>query len=376
MQKYIWQQAKWPHFNWDKSTLLPLIAKARLKQGKLIQQLVDLQNPEKNKARAEIFTKETITTAAIEGEHYDPNSVRSSINRRLGLDYAGLPKTQRHVEGLIEVIFDATHNYNDPLSKSRICGWHAALFPTGYSGIRKIRAGKYRSDKNGPMQVISGPIGKERIHYQAPPAKKLTREMNNFFKWWKKSKNQEIDGIIRAGIAHFYFVTIHPFDDGNGRIARAITDMALAQDDKSDIRYCSMSGEIIKHRKSYYEILELSQKGHDNITQWLQWFIETYIDALDNSQKLLSNIFFKSLYWKKYSQQQLNSRQIKVINKMLDIGKGNFKGGLTTKKYINIARTSRRTAVRDIQDLLEKGLIKKNQGKGRGVNYDINWENI
>lgn len=369
--KYIWQQDSWPNFEWNESILLPIISQARLKQGRLTQQLLDIVGPEQKKAEAIIFEKEAITTVAIEGEKYDPKSVRSSINRRLGLDYAGLPKTQRHIDGLVEIIFDATQNYNQPLSKSRICSWHAALFPTSYSGLNKIRAGKYRNDENGPMQVTSDPIGKEKIHYQAPLHNMLDKEMSQFYKWWKKS--EKIDGIIRAGIAHLYFITIHPFDDGNGRIARVITDMALAQDDKSGIRYYSMSSEITKQKQKYYQILESSQKSNLDITEWLQWFINIYSEALNNSKQLLSNIIHKSIFWKKYNQKQLNNRQKKVLNKILDLGKDNFEGGLTTRKYINITKTSRRTAIRDIQDLLEQKLITKNPGSGRSASYDLAW---
>jgi Fic family protein len=370
MKKYIWQQKNWPKFTWDESVLLPLVSEARLKQGQLTQQLTDLIDAEQKKAEAIIFETETITTASIEGEKYDPKSVRSSINRRLGLEYAGLPKTQRHIDGLVEVIFDATQNYDHPLDKSRLCSWHASSFPTGYSGLNQIRAGKYRNDKKGPMQVISGPIGTETIHYTAPPATTINSEMKQFLTWWQASID-DIDGILRAGIAHFHFITIHPFDDGNGRIARAITDMALAQDDESGIRYYSMSAEIVNRKREYYQILENSQQSTLDISPWLEWFITTFSSTLDNSKKLLANILSKAAYWRQNSQSGLNQRQVKVINKMLDVGKGNFKGGLTTKKYMNIAKVSRRTAIRDIKELIDQGMIEKNQGKGRNVNYDL-----
>ncbi len=369
MHKYIWELPNWRNFSWNEKELLPLISSIRLKQGQLIQKVTDLFKDDLKKAEAIVLEEETLKTARIEGEKYNPESVRSSIHRRLGLDYAGLPRTEKHIDGLVEVLLDATVNHEEPLTENRLFSWHAALFPTGHSGLSKIEVGKYRP---GPMRVVSGPIGREKLHYQAPSAERISKEMNLFFTWWHETKDG-LDGIIRAGIAHFYFVTIHPFDDGNGRITRALTDMALAQDDELPSRYYSLSNEIIKKRKEYYNILEKTQKGDDNITNWLLWFTSCVSSALDNSEILLQDIFAKTEFWRKNKDITIGVRQKKVINKMLDAGKNKFKGGLTTRKYMAFTKISRRTAVREIQDLLHKGLLKQNDGRGRSISYDINY---
>ncbi len=369
MHRYIWELPNWNDFYWQEKKLLPLISAVRLKQGQLITKVKNLFEDDLKKAQAIILEEETLKTAQIEGEKYNPESVRSSIHRRLGLDYAGLPKTERHIDGLVQILLDASLEFDKPLTKKRLFSWNAALFPTGYSGLTKIDVGKFRT---GPMQVVSGPIGKEKVHYQAPKADVVSKEMAAYFNWWAGSIGN-LDGIIRAGVAHFYFVTIHPFEDGNGRIARALTDMALAQDDKLSKRYYSLSNEIINRRKAYYDILKKSQKNGQDITNWLIWFIECFSLALDTSDTLLSDIFAKTNFWKKYSKVQVNSRQQKVVNKLLDAGIGNFEGGLTNRKYVSIANVSRRTAVREINDLLDKNILKQNEGEGRSVSYDINW---
>lgn len=369
MHTYIWELPNWKNFSWNENELLPLISSARLKQGQLIQKVTNLFEDDLKKAEAIVLEEETLKTARIEGEKYNPESVRSSIHRRLGLDFAGLPRTERHIDGLVEVLLDATQNYIKPLNKERLFSWHAALFPTGYSGLSKIEVGTFRT---GPMQVVSGPIGREKLHYQAPNADRISKEMDLFFNWWHET-DTSLDGIIRAGIAHFYFVTIHPFDDGNGRITRALTDMALAQDDALPRRYYSLSNEIIKKRKEYYNVLEQTQKSDTNITDWLKWFISCFSSALDNSEILLQDIFAKTEFWRKNKDSTIGARQKKVINKLLDAGKNKFKGGLTTRKYMAITKMSRRTAVREIQDLLGKNMLKQNKGEGRSVSYDINW---
>lgn len=371
MTTYIWKHQQWPRFTYDEAALLAAISAARLKQGQLIQKVQSLLEPDLRQAEAKVFEEETLKTARIEGEMYDPRSVRSSINRRLGLDYAGLPRTERHIDGLVEVLFDATLNFKQPLSKQRLFGWQAALFPTGYSGYNKIKAGKLRNDANGPMQVVSGPLGRETVHYEAPPADRLKQEINKYIDWW--NKGEDLDGIIRAGVAHFYFVSIHPFEDGNGRVARALTDMALAQDDKLARRYYSLSSEILKERKDYYRILELSQKRDLNITEWLEWFVNCFDRSLDASEDLLTNIFTKAEFWQRFQMAQINSRQRKVINVLLDAGKDNFEGGLTTRKYVGLTKVSRATAGREILDLLEKKMLTKNQASGRSASYDLNW---
>lgn len=372
MNKYIWQFSNWHAFSWDEKKLLPLVSRVRLKQGKLIQKVQNLMEEDFKQAESIIFEQETLKTAQIEGEKYNPESVRSSIHRRLGLDYAGLPRTERHIDGLVQVLFDATLKHDQPLTEERLFGWQAALFPTGFSGLTKIETGQFRSDTKGPMQVISGPIGKEKIHFQALEAGKVAGEMKTYLKWWRESQ-AAMDGILRAGIAHFYFVTIHPFDDGNGRIARVLTDMALAQDDKLSRRYYSLSNEIIRQRKKYYEILEASQKGDCNITNWLVWFIACFSNALDTADILLRDIFLKTEFWRKYRSVEINLRQRKVVNRLLEAGKGKFIGRLTTRKYIGISDASRRTAIREIQYLVSQNMLRQNKGKGRNVSYDINW---
>ena len=373
MTEYIWKLKNWPKFRWDETVLLTGLSAARLRQGKLIQKVSALLELDSKQAEACIFEAEALKTTQIEGEKYNPESVRSSIHRRLGLDYAGLPRTERNIDGLVEVLFDATRNFNKILTIQRLYGWQAALFPTGYSGLQKIVTGKFRNDINGPMEVVSGSIGKEKVHYQALPADKISNEIKLFLSWWNK-QSLSLDGIIRAGIAHLYFVTIHPFDDGNGRIARALTDMAIAQDDKLNKRYYSLSTEILKDKPTYYKILEESQKGDLDVTKWLTWFIDCFSAALISSEKLLENIFSKADFWRKHQMVEMNVRQKKVINKMLDIGKDNFMGGLTTKKYIGITGMSRITAIREINDLLLKNILVKNEGKGRNVNYSIIWK--
>lgn len=370
MTNYIWELKNWPKFKWDETKLLSSLSAARLKQGKLIEKISGLLESDSKQAEAYIFEAEALKTTQIEGEKYNPESVRSSIHRRLGLDYSGLPRTERHVDGLIEVLFDATRNFDEKLTAKRLYSWQASLFPTGYSGLQKIIAGKFRNDINGPMEVVSGSIGREKIHYQAPPADKILHEIKLFLIWWN-NQSSSLDGIIRAGIAHLYFVTIHPFDDGNGRIARALTDMAMAQDDKLSKRYYSLSSEILKDKQNYYKILEESQKGNLDITKWLVWFIDCFSKALTTSEKLLENIFNKADFWYKYQMVEMNLRQKKVINKILDAGKNNFIGGLTTRKYMGITGISRITAIREINDLLSKKILIQNEGKGRNVNYSI-----
>lgn len=372
MTNYIWELENWPKFKWDETVLLSSLSTARLRQGKLIQKISGLLELDSKQAEARIFEAEALKTTQIEGEKYNPESVRSSIHRRLGLDYAGLPQTERHIDGLIEVLFDATHKFDEILTVQRLYSWQAALFPTGYSGLQKIIVGQFRNDTNGPMEVVSGSIGREKVHYQAPPADRILPEIKLFLSWWN-NQSLSSDGIIRAGIAHLYFVTIHPFDDGNGRIARALTDMAIAQDDKLNKRYYSLSTEILKDKRKYYEILEESQKGDLDITKWLSWFINCFSAALMTSENLLQNIFNKADFWHNHQTVEINTRQRKAINNMLDIGKDNFIGGLTTRKYVGMTGISRITAIREINDLLSKNILIQNKGKGRNVNYSIKW---
>ncbi len=372
MSQYIWSNPQWPKFNWDEALILKKLAEVRFKQGQLITRMRNLNTIDSVAAQAEILVAETIQTAQIEGEKYDPVIVRSSVNRQLGIAYAGLPQPSRNVAGLVEVLLDATTQFDQKLTVPRLQSWQAALFPTGYSGLHQIKVGGLRDDQLGPMQVVSGPIGKEQVHYEAPPALQLTQEMAQFLAWWDESEHN-LEGVIRAGVAHFYFITLHPFEDGNGRLARALTDMALAQDDGLNRRYYSLSDQIVKTKASYYAILERTQKGDLSITDWLLWFLDCFDRALQHSEKLLEKVWSKAAFWQKHQQLQLNMHQSKVLNILLDAGRGGFQGGLTTRKYVSFTKTSRATAYREIVDLLEKNILKANEGKGRSVSYDLKW---
>ena len=368
--QYIWQNKNWTDFSWHSDRILPLLGKARHIQGKIFFRMKSLGFNLTQEAQAEILTEEAVKTAAIEGEILNRDSVRSSVARRLGLPQAGLPPVERHVDGLVEILLDATRNYEKPLTGKRLKSWQAALFPTGYSGLHKIRAGAWRS---GDIQVVSGPVGREQVHFQAPPSARIDKEMKKFFLWWEKSRGNT-EGFLRAGIAHFWFVTIHPFEDGNGRITRVLTDAALAQDEKLAVRYYSFSSQIMEERNVYYDILENSQKSGNDITSWLEWFLESLIRAMEKSEDLIADVLAKAEFWQRNSQLTISERQRKVINRLLAAGVGNFQGGLTTRKYVSLTKTSRATAFREISDLVEKKiLIQDPKSKGRNVSYDLNW---
>ena len=366
--KYIWDKQQWPNFKWQSNKLISDLSKARFLQGDLLGKICSLGFEQSEESRSEILTKETIKTAAIEGVRLDEEAVRSSVARRLGLPKGGYTAPDRNIEGLIDVIMDATTNYKKPLTTKRLKSWQAALFPTGYSGLNKIITGNWRGKM--PMQVVSGPMGREKIHFEAPPWNRVEKEMKMFIDWWEK-KSKGIDGILRAGIAHLYFVTVHPFEDGNGRIARAITDKALAQDENLARRDYSLSARIMVERKGYYHILGKSQKGTMDITEWLVWFLKCYCGAINDSKKLVSGVLLKAAFWQDHAQTILNKNQRKVINRLLEAGQGGFAGGLSTRKYVGITRVSRATAYRDINDLMEKKVLAKSKGKGRSVTYEL-----
>ncbi len=366
--RYIWSLKEWPRFKWQSDSIINVLSRARLVQGKFLSKISALGLDYNQKSRAEILIEEAMKTAAIEGIRFDRESVRSSVARKLGLPTAGLKRPDRNAEGLIDIILDATENYTKPLTLSRIKSWQAALFPTGYAGLIKIETGKWRSKV--PMQIVSGPITKEKVHYEAPPGARVLHEMKLFLNWWNSEK-KSLDGLLRAGIAHIYFVSIHPFEDGNGRIARALTDMALAQDENLAQRYYSLSSRIMAERKAYYDILEQSQKGSLDITIWLEWFLNCFINAIEDSESSIVNIMQKSLFWQKHAQTIFNKNQQKVINRLLDASVGGFEGGLSTRKYVGMTKVSRATAYRDIADLLQKKVLKPNKAKGRSVSYDL-----
>ena len=368
---YIWQHSNWPNFTWQSDQLLNALSKARFSQGKLLSRVSALGMHLSREAQAEILIEETIKTAAIEGQTLDRDSVRSSVARRLGLPAAGLQTAGRHVDGLVDVLLDATLHYDKPLTAERMKTWQAALFPTGYSGLRRIRTGKWRGPN--PMQVVSGPVGREKVHFEAPPSDKVALEVRKFISWWEK-ESIPMDGLLRAGIAHFRFITIHPFEDGNGRIARALTDMALAQDEKLTTRFYSLSSRIMLERDDYYNVLERCQKGNEDITRWLKWFLCCFQRAVEDSQTLILKVLAKAEFWQRHAQVVLNERQRKVINRLLDAGPGGFEGGLTTRKYVSMAKVSRATAFREISDLVGKRILLQNKEKGRSVSYDIRWK--
>ena len=369
--KYVWQHSNWPKLTWQSEVLLPAISKARLAQGKLLTKVTCLGFKYSQEACADILTEEVIKTSAIEGEKLNRESVRSSVARHLGLPAAGLPTVNRAVDGLVEVLLEATQKYDKPLTAIRLKRWQAGLFPTGWSGLLKIHVGKWRP-LGVPMRVVSGPLGREKIHYEAPGAEKVEREIKQFLSWWVSSQGKE-DGLLRSGLAHFYFVTIHPFEDGNGRIARALTDMALAQDEKLSTRFYSLSSQIMEERKNYYDVLEECQKGSGDITSWLKWYLECYTHAVEKAEKLIADVLAKARFWQDHGQVTINERQRKIINRLLDAGKDGFQGGLTTRKYVSMAKVSRATAFREISDLVEKDILIENPARGRSVSYNLRW---
>ncbi|MCB9026244.1 MAG: Fic family protein [Bdellovibrionaceae bacterium] len=365
MGNYIWELKAWPTFTWDSEKVLPLLGQARKEQGSIIGQasLLGLEDI------ASFTIEEALKTSSIEGELLNKDSVRSSVARRLGLPTQGLPASQRLIEGLVEMLFDANKNYTSNLTMERLYSWHAALFPTGYSGLIKINVGGWRNTKE-PMQVISGAVGKKVVHYEAPPSKKVNMEMKVFLNWWNIPP-QKLDGLLRAALAHLWFLTIHPFEDGNGRIARAITEMALAQDEQIDTRYYSLSSQIESQKESYYEILENTQKGDLDITDWIKWFLETYTQALKNSYTVINKALYISKFWQQANMINLNERQKKVLSKLLEAEPEGFEGGITNRKYVSIAKTSKETAKRDLVDLEYKKLIARGEAKGRSLSYSL-----
>jgi len=316
-------------------------------------------------AHLSILTEDVVKSSAIEGENLDPGQVRSSIARRLGMDIGGLVPADRDVEGIVEMMLDATGNYSNKLSEKRLFNWHASLFPTGRSGMSHIIVGNWRDDSSGPMQVVSGAIGKEKIYYEAPPAKRIPTEVKVFLKWFAKPR--DIDPLIASGLAHFWFVTIHPFEDGNGRIARAIADMALARMENSDQRFYSMSAQIRRDRNDYYTMLERTQKGDLDVTGWMEWFLNCLDRAIEGAQETLGSVLYKAQFWDRFTKEPLNKRQVKMLNKLLN----SFEGKLTTSKWAKIAKCSQDTAYRDILDLVDRGALQKDPGGGRSTSYSL-----
>lgn len=384
---YIWQASEWPNWRFDLATLAGPMAEVSRAQGLLMGRLADVGMALRNQASLAALTEDVVKTSEIEGEQLNVESVRSSIARRLGVDIGALAPVDRHVEGVVEMVLDATANCLAPVSRERLFGWHAALFPTGYSGFSKIKVGGWRDDASGPMQVVSGPIGRQRVHFEAPPAERLEGETSRFLKWLNGPSNEP--PLLKAGLGHLWFVTLHPFDDGNGRIARAIGDRLLARADGSPQRFYSLSAQIQRERKAYYDMLERTQKylpgtnfraspaggGHgdvpDNrsldVTEWLAWFLDTLHRAVDQAQHTLDAVLTKARFWQRWATTPLNERQVKLLNKLLD----GFEGKLTTSKWAAIAKCSPDTALRDINDLLTRGVLRKSDAGGRSTSYEL-----
>ena len=362
---YIWELTNWPQFQWDKEKISKTLTNIRHEQGRLMGHMEALGFQLREEAVLKTLTQDVLKSSEIEGQKLDPDQVRSSVARRLGMDIGGLIPADRDVEGIVEMMLDATRGYDQPLTAERLLDWHAALFPTGRSGLRKIRIGKWRDDADGPMQVVSGPLGREHIHYEAPSAEKLEAEMAAFLNWF--SSDTTIDPVLKAGKAHLWFVTIHPFDDGNGRIARAIADMALAQSEQSSQRFYSMSAQIRLERKSYYDNLERTQKGTMDITNWMEWFLDCLTRAIEGSKGTLESVLYKAQFWGANAGEQFNDRQIKILNLLLE----GFEGKLTSSKWAKIAKCSQDTAYRDILNLIERDVLLKSSEGGRSTSYTL-----
>jgi Fic family protein len=362
---YIHQLKAWPNFEWDDKLLSEKLGRVRHNMGLIFGQMNAAGFKQREEALLKTLTMDVTKSSAIEGEVLSTEQVRSSIARRLGIEVAGMVTSDRRVDGVVEMMLDATQRYNISLTAERLYGWHSSLFPSGRSSLHKIKVGDLRNDETGPMQVVSGPLGKERVHYQAPDAKLLPVEMDIFLNWF--NEEQQLDPVIKAGIAHLWFVTIHPFDDGNGRITRAITDMQLARADRSTQRFYSMSAQIEKERNAYYEILEQTQKGTLNITGWLLWFFDCLGHSMDNTVGILEKVNLRSGFWDKHRDTSLNARQKKMVDALLD----DFYGVLNVSKWAKITKSSTDTALRDIRDLMNKGILTQNEGGGRNTSYSI-----
>jgi Fic family protein len=362
---YIHEKPGWPEFTWDGDSLAAALVAVRHKQGRLLGRMDELGFDLRTEASLAVLTSDVVKSSAIEGETLDPEEVRSSIARRLGLDVAGLPKAGRDVEGVVEMMLDATRNFDKPLTKKRLFDWHASLFPTGRSGMHRITVGAWRTKESGPMRVVSGPMGREKVHFEAPEADRLDAEMSPFLKWFNAPA--AVDPVLKAGIAHLWFVTVHPFEDGNGRIARAITDMALARADGTKDRFYSMSSQIEAERKDYYLKLEAAQRGGVDITAWLSWFLGCLDRAIDGAGETLGAVLNKARMWQRINRKPVNDRQRLVINRMLS----GFKGFLSTSKYGKLAKCSADTALRDIRELLDRGILVQNPGGGRSTSYRL-----
>jgi Fic family protein len=366
---YIWQAVDWPNWRFDLAVLAQPVAEVSRAQGLLMGRLADVGMALRDQASLATLTQDVIKTSEIEGEQLNVDSVRSSIARRLGVDIGALAPVDLHVEGVVAMVLDATANCNAPVTRDRLFGWHAALFPTGYSGLTRIKVGSWRDDATGPMQVVSGPLGRQKVHFEAPPPDRLVAETDRFLAWGNGRSSEP--PLIKAGIAHLWFVTLHPFDDGNGRIARAVGDLFLARADGSPQRFFSLSASIQRERKAYYDILERTQKQSLDVTEWLAWFLDTLHRAVDQAQYTLDAVLAKTRFWQRLAvpgSAPLNERQVKLVNRLLD----GFEGKLASSKWALIAKCSPDTALRDITDLLARGVLRKSDAGGRSTSYELN----
>jgi Fic family protein len=361
---FIHQHKEWPKFSWDKERTLSLLTEIRYLQGKLLGRMQSLGFDLQDQAVLETITLDVVKTSEIEGEIMNTDEVRSSVARKLGIKLESEIHVGRYTDGVVEMMLDASQNYSMDLTDERMFAWHAALFPTGHSGMYKITVGNWRLGEE-PMQVVSGPMGREKIHFEAPNSKVLDEEMGCFVQW--ANTGHKLDDTIKAAIAHLWFVTIHPFDDGNGRITRAITDMFLSRSDRSKQRFYSMSAVILKNKNNYYDILETTQKGNLDITEWIMWFLNCLKDAISSSEDKLSDILYKATFWNTFSEIKLNDRQKIMINKLLD----GFDGKLRTGKWAKITKCTEKTALRDIEDLMRKQILKKGLARGRSTSYEL-----
>jgi len=362
---YIWHNEQWPELRWDDTALAKLLTHVSREQWRLLGKMEGLGFDLRAEAHLRTLTEDVVKSSEIEGERLERDQVRSSIARRLGMDVAGLIAADREVEGVVEMMMDATSRYARPLTARRLFDWHAALFPTGRSGMRRIKVGGWRKDTAGPMQVVSGPAGREKVQYEAPPAARVPEEMKRFLQWF--AKPGDTDPLLVAGLAHMWFVTIHPFEDGNGRIARAIADMALARSEGTGQRFYSMSGQIRLEHKTYYTMLERTQKSDTDITQWQTWFLECLLRAITGAHDMLGAVLTKARFWERFAKDPLNQRQITVLNRLLD----GFEGKLTSSKWAKLARSSQDTAHRDIMDLVARGALRRDEGGGRSTSYSL-----
>ncbi len=363
MAKYIYQYKSWPDFTWNEKEIQVILGKLRHLQGKIFGQINALGFSIKEETLLSTLTLDVVKSSEIEGEFLNYEQVRSSIARKLGIEYAGMIYPDRNVEGVVEMLLDATQNYEQPLNEERLFAWHGALFPIGRSGLYEIDVACYRKDE---MQIVSGAMGKEKVHYQAVPVKQVKLEMDKFFDWF--NNETKIDPVIKSAIAHFWFIIIHPFDDGNGRIARAISDLLLASSDNSSLRFYSLSNQILLERKVYYDTLQKVQHNDADITEWIIWFLNCLYRALKNSEKTIEKVLHKADFWDKHKNTELNSRQRLMLNKLFD----GFEGKLKTSKWAKITKCSQDTALRDIKDLIEKGILRQEKSGGRSTNYELN----